>query len=116
AHGGTLSFADAAAGTYAYAIKATRVSDSAVRTVQSGTLQVLADPASQDVRTHAEKVLEAIELLIEGRATKDVSSYSIAGRSLTRMSPDELVKWRSHYRNEVAKQRNAGMPNGGRRI
>jgi len=115
-HGGTLGFADAVAGTYAYAIKATRVADAAVRTVQNGSLQVLPDPASQDVRTHAEKVLEAIEALIEGRATKDVSSYSIAGRSLTRMSPDELVKWRSHYRNEVAKQRNAGKPNGGRRI
>ncbi len=115
-HGATLSFAGAAPGIYAYAIKATRLSDNAVRTVQSGTLRLLADPASQDVRTHAEKVLEAIEALIEGRATKDVTSYSIAGRSLTRMSPDELVKWRSHYRNEVARQRTAGKPNGGRRM
>ena len=61
-------------------------------------------------------MLDAIEALIEGRATKDVSSYSIAGRSLTRMTPDELVKWRSTYRAEVARQRNAGKPNGGRKI
>jgi len=114
-HGATLSFAGAAPGTYAYAIKATRLADNAVRTVQTGTLRLNADPASQDVRTHAEKVLEAIEALIEGKATKDVMSYSIAGRSLTRMSADELVKWRGHYRNEVASQRNAGLPNGGRR-
>ncbi len=115
-HGGTLSFAAAAAGIYAYAIKATRIADDAVRTVASGSIRVLPDPSAQDVRSHAEKVLDAIEALIEGRATKDVTSYSIAGRSLTRMSPDELVKWRSHYRNEVAKQRNAGKPAGGRRI
>ena len=45
----------------------------------------------QDVRTHAEKVFEALEALIEGRPTKDVTSYSIAGRSLTRMSPDPIT-------------------------
>lgn len=115
-HSGTLDFTGAAPGTYAYVIKATRISDSAVRTVESGYVVVKADPTSQDARSHAEKVLEAIEALIEGRATKDVSSYSIAGRSLTRMTPDELVKWRSTYRAEVAAQRNAGKPNGGRKI
>lgn len=116
AHAGTLDFAGASAGTYSYAIRATRTDDDAVRTVRSGTLRVLPDPATHDVRTHAARMLEAIEALMEGRATKDSSSYSIAGRSLTRMSPDELVKWRNYYRNEVAKQRAAGLPNGGRKI
>lgn len=115
-HSGTIALTGAAAGSYAYAIKATRISDSALRTVESGHVSVKADPTSQDARSHAEKVLDAIEALIEGRATKDVSSYSIAGRSLTRMTPDELVKWRSVYRNEVAAQRNAGKVNGGRKI
>jgi hypothetical protein len=31
-----------------------------------------------------------------------VSSYSIAGRSLTKFSPEELVDWRNYYRKEVA--------------
>jgi hypothetical protein len=115
-HSGTIDLTGAAPGAYAYAIKATRISDGALRSVENGYVTVLADPTSQDARTHAEKVLAAIEALIEGRATKDVSSYSIAGRSLTRMTPDELVKWRSTYRAEVARQRNAGKPNGGRKI
>lgn len=115
-HTGTLNFANAPAGDYAYSIRATRSADNAVRTVATGTVIVLPDPVTADTRSHAEKVLEAIEALIEGRATKDVSSYSIAGRSLTRLTPDELVKWRSFYKNEVAIQRAAGKPNGGRRI
>jgi hypothetical protein len=113
---GDLDFAGAAAGSYSYVIKATRVSDDVVRTVERGTLIVDADPTTQDTRSHAERTLDAIEALIEGRATTDVASYSIAGRSLSRMTPDELVKWRSVYRAEVAAQRNAGKPNGGRKI
>ncbi len=109
-HSGSIDFANAAAGTYAYSIKAKRIADNATRTVESGNVIVLADPATQDTRSHSEKVLEAIEALIEGRATKDVASYSIAGRSLTRLSPDELVKWRAVYRREVAVQRAAGLP------
>lgn len=113
---GVLDFSSASAGLWSWSIKATRVSDGAVRTVQTGSITVDPDPSSQDTRTHAEKVLASIEALIEGRATKDVSTYSIAGRSLTRMSPQELIEWRSVYRAEVAKQRNAGKPNGGRII
>lgn len=115
-HGGTLSFASAAPGAWRYAIKATRLTDGLVQTVATGTIQVNPDPARHDVRSHAERVLEAIEALIEGRATTDVQSYSIAGRSLTRMTPAELVTWRSHYRQDVAMERAAGKPGAGRRI
>jgi hypothetical protein len=45
-------------------------------------------------------MLDAIEALIEGRATADVSTYSINGRSLTKLSIDELQKWRGVYRAE----------------
>lgn len=115
-HAGILDFSSVPAGTHAYTIKACRLSDSAFQTVESGLIVVAPDAAAQDTRSHAVKTLEAIESLIEGRATKDVNSYTIAGRSLTRMSADELVKWRSYYRNEVAMERRAGRPNGGRRI
>lgn len=115
-HSGTIDLTGAAAGAYAYTIKATRISDSALRTVESGFVTVMADPTSQDTRSHAEKMLTAIEALLEGRALKDSASYTIAGRSLTRMTPQELMQWRSSYRAEVSSQRNAGKPNGGRKI
>jgi hypothetical protein len=62
-----------------------------------------------DPRTHAEIMLDKIETLLEGRADGDMSSYSIAGRSITKMTPEELLTWRDYYRREVAvyRRRNA---------
>jgi len=58
-----------------------------------------------DVQSHARKVLTAIEAVIEGRASVDQSSYSIAGRSLSRMSIDELLLFRDRYRAEWLKEK-----------
>ena len=58
-----------------------------------------------DVQSHARKVLSAIEAVIEGRASVDQSSYSIAGRSLSRMSIDELFLFRDRYRAEWLKEK-----------
>lgn len=62
-----------------------------------------------DPRSHAEIMLDKIETLLEGRADGDFSSYSIAGRSITKMTPEELITWRDYYRREVAvyRRRNA---------
>ena len=45
-------------------------------------------------------MVEKIESLLEGRADADVSSYSIAGRSLSKLTIDELLQWRDRYRAE----------------
>jgi len=73
--------------------------------VDSGRLTVLADytgAVSIDSRTHARKTLEAIEAVIEGRASKDQEEYTIGSRSLKRTPIADLVKLRQTYRNEVA--------------
>lgn len=57
-----------------------------------------------DQRSHAKKVLDAIESVIEGRATIDQSSMSIAGRSLSRLTIDELFTFRDRYRAEYLKE------------
>ena len=70
--------------------------------VDSGSLKVkynLAGSTAFDGRTHTKKVLNALESLLEGKATKDQQSYSIGNRSLSRMSPAELLEWRSYYMN-----------------
>lgn len=72
--------------------------------VGTGTVEVrpdLAAAAVLDTRSHARKVLEAIEAVLERRATKDQEEYSIEGRSLKRTPIADLVKLRDRYRAEV---------------
>ena len=57
--------------------------------------------SAQDTRSHARKMLAAIEALLEGRSSSDSESYTIHSRSITKMSVAELVKWRSFYQQQV---------------
>ena len=63
------------------------------------------DSANADPRSHAEIMLGKIESLLSGRADADVASYSIAGRSLTKLEITELIEWRNYYKREVIMQR-----------
>jgi hypothetical protein len=115
-HAGTLDFTAKTKGDWGWSIRATQKSGTGSAIVEQGTLQLKADAASGDTAGHAERMLTAIEALLEGKAGKDVASYAIAGRSLTRMTVDELMKWRSHYRGEVRKLRAAAAGKSGKVI
>lgn len=96
------------AGVYKWQQKVT--SGQIVHLVSSGTCEVLKNFAAQalttfDARSHAQKVLEAIEAVIEGRATEDHLSMSIAGRSIAKMSLAELIQARESYRREFAREK-----------
>lgn len=54
-----------------------------------------------DPRSHARKCLDAIEAVMEGRATKDIINTTIAGQSVGRMTPEQLAFWRNYYVAEV---------------
>lgn len=101
--------ADWVPGQYYYDIFVTRTSDSARARLKSGifTVEANRDVDTSDPRSHARIMLAKIESVIEGRADSDVDNYSIGGRSITKMSVDELTKWRSHYRGEVEAEDNA---------
>lgn len=75
--------------------------------VERGDFEIIADLDNNgaDPRSHAEVMLAKIESLLEGRADKDVSSYSIQGRSISKMSISDLIQWRDYYRKEVLKER-----------
>lgn len=79
-------------------------------TVDGGVCTVKADYRAAaastplDDRTHARKVLDAIESVIEGRASKDQERYMIAGRELWRTPIPILLKLRQTYRAEVKAQ------------
>ena len=91
------------AGLFHYQIEVLETSSSNRIVVDQGELDITVDldVNAVDPRTHAEKMLQKIESVLENRADADVSSYSIAGRSLTKMSPEELLTWRDNYRREV---------------
>lgn len=99
--------ADYTAGHYHYQIEVLETSSSNRIVLDQGELDVLfdLDVNAVDPRTHAETMLQKIEAVLENRADGDLSSYSIAGRSLTKMTPDELLTWRDYYRREVKTQR-----------
>lgn len=88
--------------------------DGEVYTVISGTVEVLADLATigtSDQRSHAQKTLDALRAVIEGRATADESEYTIKDRSLKRMSMDELLKFLAVYEKKVALETRVGQKN-----
>lgn len=109
-----------APGNYSYSLRVTDGTDT--YQVESGSLNILPDLAQADAnfdgRAHAEKVLESIEAVIEGRATKDQDSYRINNRELRRTPISQLLKLREVYRAEVAqlKARRRGKQTLGRSI
>ena len=95
-----------AIGDYKWSAYITRDSDSERTTIDSGSFEVIADSAvsTTDPRSHAKIMLDEIQSLMEGRATADVSNYSIQGRALTKLSIQELREWRNYYNKEVIQE------------
>ena len=83
-----------------------RKSDDERIVVDRGYFEAVADldVNGADPRTHAEIMVDKIEGLLEGKADADVANYSVAGRSLTKMSFAELVEARDYYKAEYNKQ------------
>jgi len=84
------------AGDYKVRVSVTDSVD--VFTAYTGRAEVKLDPSvpGNDM-SHVEKVLKALQATIEGRAGSDILNYSIRGRSIGRMSPQELLGWRDKY-------------------
>lgn len=92
------------AGFYHWQLEITETASGNRIVVERGEFEAVQDLDinGADPREHAEIMLDKIEALLEGRADGDVSTYSIAGRSITKMSPEELLAWRDYYRREVS--------------
>lgn len=75
--------------------------------VDTGMIEIkenLAASATYDGRSHVKKVLDALEATILGKASKDQLSYSIQGRSLSRMSAADVIEWRDKYKAEYQRE------------
>lgn len=124
--GGTYLFtissatsADFVAGDYHWQLEVVRTSDNSRIVVERGDWSIIVDLDinGSDPRSHAQIMIGKIEGILQGKADSDVGSYSIAGRSLTKMSFAELMdardKYKIEFNQELAKNRiELGRPSG----
>lgn len=85
--------------------------------VDYGTVTVaqnITTAATFDGRSHARKVLDAIEAVIEGRASTDQQEYTIGNRSLKRTPIADLIVLADKYRAMVNKEDDAAAIAAGR--
>lgn len=133
--GGTLDIAGAASGTgwsstitttQSAALKAgvyqwaTFASKAGVRvTLESGTITMTANLAAAnstfEARNHNRRMLDAIEAMLESRATKEQQEYTIGTRSLKYIPILELLQLRESYKRDVfadeqAEKLSKGLP------
>jgi len=57
-----------------------------------------------DSRSEVKKILDAVEAALLGRATKDQLSYSIGGRSISKIPIIELLKFRDKFKVEYQRE------------
>jgi hypothetical protein len=96
----TSSTTSQTAGDYRWDGIIKRTSDNVEVIIEDGYSTIL----DNAVRSHAKIVFDSICAVIENRASMDQSSMSIAGRSLSRMSIDELLTFKDRYKAEWLKE------------
>ena len=94
------------AGDYHWQLEIVRASDSSRIVLERGDWSIVVDldVNGSDPRSHAQIMIGKIESILQGKADSDVGSYSIAGRSLTKMSFGELMDARDKYKSEYAQE------------
>lgn len=71
------------------------------------SLKGMATTATLDGRSSAQRILDAIDAVIEGRATSDQQSYKIGQRELSRIPLADLIAARTRYAQIVSRERRA---------
>jgi hypothetical protein len=93
--------------------------------VATGSVEILRNlsaitTGTYDGRSHVKKTLDALEAVIEGRATSDVLSYSIAGRQISKIPITELLtlrdKYKTYYNDELTAEKLARGESAGGKI
>ena len=94
-------------GTYSWDAYIVRDSDSERVRIATGQWKVLAnkDGSTADPRTDAEINLQKCMDVYAGRIGSDVDAYSISGRSLTKLKPEELRREINYWKGIVNQER-----------
>lgn len=93
-------------GLYSYVVAAT--APARRQTIYMATLSVTPDITQLrkfDGSSHAQRMLTAIEKLMEGKAEDDIHTMAHNGKALTRYAPEELIKLHNHYMRLVRVER-----------
>lgn len=108
-------------GIWAWALRAVRGTE--VVEIDGGAIRILPDIESllpgHDGRSHAARVVAAIEAVLENRATLDQQKYTINNRELWRTPIPELLLLRDRYRAELRREdqsKRAGQSLLGRQV
>ncbi|TRZ97664.1 MAG: hypothetical protein D4R80_06535, partial [Deltaproteobacteria bacterium] len=74
-------------------------------TLADGTVKVkpslIGAAATTDLRSHAQKMLDGITAVLEGRASHAESSLLINGREVQYIKPADLERWKESYQRQV---------------
>jgi CRP-like cAMP-binding protein len=106
-------------GTYRYQIRVENAGSGAARVLEHGAVEVLQSFAhvssGYDARSHNERVLEAINAVMEGKAATDQQNLAVGGRSLSRYAWQDLLELRREYEWRLRREREdaraaAGLP------
>lgn len=78
---------------------------------REGTIKILPDFASQssgyDDRSHVKKTLDALESMIEGKASKAQAGRVVGGEILADMPIHRLIEWRDKYKGYYESEQQA---------
>ena len=96
--------ADISAGDYRWQAYATKGAERYPAGSGATTVKANFATGATDGRGHAKTVLDALEAVMENRASSDQASVSIGGRSISKLSPAELIEFISFYRREYASE------------
>jgi hypothetical protein len=92
-----------------YEVAVWTVNNGATVVLLKTRLTIVADAStsatSHDPRTNAEKIVEAIDARLAGNNDPTWASYTINGRSITQITPSELIKLRSYYLQIAVRER-----------
>lgn len=64
----------------------------------------LHEATTSDPRTHAKKVLDAIEATIEGKASEDQLRYRVGGMEIEKMEWPDLIKAQQYYSDKYRRE------------
>lgn len=112
----SVTSADFAAGKYHWQLEITQTSSGNRIVVDTGDFEAIPDMDDNqaDPRIHAEIMVDKIETILQGKADSDVSNYSIGGRSITKMTFEELMDARDRFRAEVVQHNNRELVKKGK--
>lgn len=95
------------AGEYAYFLRAVSGDDAFL--LEQGTVRVTPDATKiadgTDIRSDAQKALDAIDAVLAKRATIDQKRYRINNRELERTDPKDLIALRAHFFELVQREK-----------